>query len=220
VLDVVESPKYDARLFIGDERRGFRVAEMTSGAIEDLPYQAEYGKPIKIVDTANGTGLIILCYENCGIVAHADTPADEIKRFNWRQTPMTFATKLQPPLSVVNSMGSAEVSASNSSFHSTNSTAVSNKSLAGGTNSTLLVAGSATTVDIWSLDSGRIVHIFETKKDRIKSLEFLFVRNRYRLFMLADEDKDGARCSSIISVYQDWEPSAQQQPSQDGSLKE
>ena len=68
---------------------------------------------------------------------------------------------------------------------------------------TLLVAGSNQTVDIWSVDSGKVVHIFETKKDRIKSLNFLFVYAGYQLHLLADEEKGGQRCSSIICIQQE-----------------
>ena len=137
----------------------------------------------------------------CGVLTHADNPSDEIRKFTWRQSPLTFATKLQPPAAPTGT-GVDGISSSQSSF-----AGAASALLHGPASQTLLVAGSATTVDIWSLETGKIVHIFETKKDRIKSLEFLFVRQRYRLFMLADEEKDNVRCSSIICVYQDFESS-------------
>lgn len=65
----------------------------------------------------------------------------------------------------------------------------------------LIVAGSLSNVDIWSLDSGRIVHIFETKKDRIKNISLLLVKNSCKLYLLANEEKDGQRLSSVIVVY-------------------
>ncbi len=146
--------------------------------------------------------LIVTINIACGILAHSDNPSDEVRKFIWRQSPLTFSTKLQPPLSIPPST-SNDLVASTSSFQSALSNPQSSRGAQINGKSTLLVAGSAMTVDIWSIETGKIVHIFETKKDRIKSLEFLFVRQRYRLFMLADEEKDNIRCSSIISVYQD-----------------
>jgi hypothetical protein len=103
----------------------------------------------------------------------------EVKRFMWRQTPLTFVTKMITAHAASNT--NPEVLAKN----------------------TLLVAGSATMVDIWSLDAAKIIHVFETKKDRIKSLDLLCVRNNTRLLLLAGEEKDGQPCSSIICIFQD-----------------
>lgn len=147
---------------------------------------------------------------DCGILTHVDSPGDELRKFTWRQSPLTFATKLQPPVDAVTpatdkkSAAGSAVGSNSSISGQSSTTAAATSAHSPWLHSTLLVAGSATTVDIWSLDTGKIVHIFETKKDRIKSLEFLFVRNRHRLYLLADEEKDGVQCSSIISVYQDY----------------
>lgn len=64
---------------------------------------------------------------------------------------------------------------------------------------TLLVAGSLAVVDVWSIETGKIVHIFETKKDRIRSLNLLSCKEN-RLYMLAEEEKDGNKTSSIIQI--------------------
>lgn len=62
-----------------------------------------------------------------------------------------------------------------------------------GTN--FIVSGSQSIVDVINIDTGKIVHVFETKKDRIKSLSLLVCRGS-RLFLLAEEDKN----SSVISI--------------------
>ncbi len=107
-----------------------------------------------------------------GILVNVDSPHDVIRKFVWRKPALTYAAKL----------------------------------LANGSTPeaphTLLVAGSSTTVDIWSVETGKIVHVFETRKDRIKKLNFLMVRQN-RLYMLAEEEKDGVKCSSIIYIYQE-----------------
>lgn len=64
VVDVVDSPKYDARMFFGDDKNGFRIAELTAGSIDSLGFSSEYGKPIQIVDIGAGTGWVVLCYES------------------------------------------------------------------------------------------------------------------------------------------------------------
>jgi serine/threonine protein kinase len=69
-------------------------------------------------------------------------------------------------------------------------------------NISLLVVGSTSSVDIWSVETGKIVHIFETKKDKIRSLSFLSTKHE-KLFLMADEVKENDNCSSIISIYQD-----------------
>jgi WD40 repeat protein len=66
--------------------------------------------------------------------------------------------------------------------------------------STLFSIGSSTTIDVWSLELGKIVHIFETKKDRIKRLDFLLVKKGNHLVVVADEDKEGACTSSVIHI--------------------
>ncbi|RKP21189.1 hypothetical protein ROZALSC1DRAFT_11709 [Rozella allomycis CSF55] len=64
----------------------------------------------------------------------------------------------------------------------------------------LIVAGSHQVVDVWSAETGKIVHIFETKKNRIRSLKLLSCKGD-RLFMLADEDRDGMKSVSVICIY-------------------
>ncbi|KAJ3293461.1 hypothetical protein HK104_004432 [Borealophlyctis nickersoniae] len=62
-----------------------------------------------------------------------------------------------------------------------------------------LVAGSSAVVDVINSETGKIVHVFETKKDKIRSLELL-VSKGDRLFLLAEEDKDNIKTSSIIMI--------------------
>ncbi len=116
---------------------------------------------------------------DCGLLTYARQPGrDILRRFNWRHLPLTFAVKLK--------------GTSDTSVHTTHPKTEA-----------LLVAGSLMNVDIWLIDAGKIVHIFETKKDRIKSLDYLLVQSGYKLYLLADEDKDGQRCTSIITIYRD-----------------
>ncbi|KAI8850600.1 hypothetical protein BC829DRAFT_389171 [Chytridium lagenaria] len=52
-----------------------------------------------------------------------------------------------------------------------------------------LVAGSSTVVDVINHETGKIVHVFETKRDRIRSIN-----------LLAAHPKDGVKTSSIICI--------------------
>jgi hypothetical protein len=54
-------------------------------------------------------------------------------------------------------------------------------------------------VDVIDAYSGRIVHVFETKKDKIKSLRLLVSRDNL-LYLLAEEERDGVRTAAIIAV--------------------
>ena len=65
--------------------------------------------------------------------------------------------------------------------------------------STLLVAGSQAVVDVWSIELGKVVHIFETKKDRIRCLNLLSCKEN-KLYMMAEEEKDNVKTSSIIQI--------------------
>ncbi|KAI8927096.1 hypothetical protein BC831DRAFT_399103 [Entophlyctis helioformis] len=62
-----------------------------------------------------------------------------------------------------------------------------------------LVVGSASVVDVINSLTGKIVHVFETKKDKIRSLRLLVARGG-RLYLLAEEEKDGNRTSAIILI--------------------
>ncbi|KAJ3343384.1 hypothetical protein HDU93_008749 [Gonapodya sp. JEL0774] len=58
-----------------------------------------------------------------------------------------------------------------------------------------LVVGSTSVVDVINSETGKIVHVFETKKDKIRGLSLLF--------LLAEEEKDGSRLASIASRFWD-----------------
>ncbi|KAI3639968.1 hypothetical protein MIR68_001973 [Amoeboaphelidium protococcarum] len=210
-LDIVESLKSEAKLFVALPRATFKLVHLTSGFVEDLVFPSDYGKALKALDIGNNTGLVLLCFEFYGILASSDAPQDELKKFTWR-SPLTFATKLQTFPSAQSPMQSNDLSSSSQFQQSSHlSRQSSQSSLAaaaakqGGVLNTnvLIVAGSLSNVDIWSLDSGRIVHIFETKKDRIKNISLLLVKNSCKLYLLANEEKDGQRLSSVIVVYQE-----------------
>jgi hypothetical protein len=62
-----------------------------------------------------------------------------------------------------------------------------------------LFAGSTSVVDVIDSRTGRIVHVFETKKDKIRELKLLVARGN-QVYLLAEEEKDGMRASAIISV--------------------
>jgi len=63
----------------------------------------------------------------------------------------------------------------------------------------LLVAGSQTVVDIWSIETGKIVHVVETKRDRTRSLNLLSCRDS-KLHMTIDEEYEGVKKTSIIQI--------------------
>ena len=63
-----------------------------------------------------------------------------------------------------------------------------------------LVAGSESVVDVINTETGKIVHVFETKKDRIQSLNLLVCKDK-KLILLAKEDRDGQESfESVISI--------------------
>ena len=190
--DVTDGGKNsEGKLFIGLEKGGFRVADVASGQIETLTFPTEYGSPMKILSIGKGTGLIFLAFQNIGILTRVDSPKEELKRYQWRN-PLTFSTLLR-------------VSASFDPQQSDSSASVGQAlKLKSDTlkqfQQTLVVCGAMNMVDIWSLDTGRIVHVFETKRDRIKRLGLLMVHQEDRLFLMADEEKDGQRCSSVLCI--------------------
>jgi hypothetical protein len=62
-----------------------------------------------------------------------------------------------------------------------------------------LVAGSTSVVDVINTITGKIVHVFETKKDKIRSLSLLVAQGK-QLYLLAEEERDGAKTAAIILV--------------------
>ncbi|KAH6572221.1 hypothetical protein BASA60_006722 [Batrachochytrium salamandrivorans] len=62
-----------------------------------------------------------------------------------------------------------------------------------------LVAGSTTVVDVINSVTGKMVHVFETKRDKIRSLELLVARGN-KLYLFAEEEKDGNRTAAIILI--------------------
>lgn len=63
----------------------------------------------------------------------------------------------------------------------------------------LFVSGFESVLDIWSLSLGRIVHIFETKKNKLQSLKMLTCR-KGTLFLQAREERDGAGLISLLVI--------------------
>lgn len=154
---------------------GFKIMDLITLSVEDVRHGADFGAPLKALplDTDNPAGLMLLCYENLGVITTVDSPAHELKRLLWRQVPLTFVVKL---------------------------TAENSDPAAKSTN-TLFAVGSTTTIDVWSLELAKIVHIFETKKDRIKRLGFLLAKKGNHLLVVADEEKDGQSTSSVIHIH-------------------
>lgn len=62
-----------------------------------------------------------------------------------------------------------------------------------------IVAGSTSVVDVINTSTGKIVHVFETKKDKIRSLSLLVAQGKM-LYLLAEEERDGAKTAAIILV--------------------
>ncbi|KAJ1557891.1 hypothetical protein HK096_004769, partial [Nowakowskiella sp. JEL0078] len=70
-----------------------------------------------------------------------------------------------------------------------------------------LAAGTRTAVDIVNHETGKIVHVFETSKSRIRELSFLLSKSN-KLFLLAEEERDSMKTSSIITIQLDFAQSA------------
>ncbi|KAI9016818.1 hypothetical protein DFJ74DRAFT_608746, partial [Hyaloraphidium curvatum] len=68
-----------------------------------------------------------------------------------------------------------------------------------------VVAGSSSVVDVFQVSTGKLVHVFETRKEKVKSLNHLFHRDKY-LYLLVEETRDGKEFSSIIQIVQEWAP--------------
>eukprot|EP00842_Homolaphlyctis_polyrhiza_P006070 jgi/Hompol1/6464/HPOL_003551-RA len=62
-----------------------------------------------------------------------------------------------------------------------------------------LAAGSSSVVDVINSNTGKIVHVFETKRDKIQNLKLLVARGG-KLYILAEEERDGIRTAAIILV--------------------
>ncbi|KXS17781.1 hypothetical protein M427DRAFT_96657, partial [Gonapodya prolifera JEL478] len=62
-----------------------------------------------------------------------------------------------------------------------------------------LVVGSTSVVDVINSETGKIVHVFETKKDKIRGLSLLVCKGN-KLYLLAEEEKDGTRSASVIHI--------------------
>lgn len=62
-----------------------------------------------------------------------------------------------------------------------------------------LVAGSTSVVDVIDTATGKIVHVFETKKDKIRQLRLLVARGS-QIYLLAEEERDGIKTVAIILV--------------------
>lgn len=73
-LDIVESLKSEAKLFVALPRATFKLVHLTSGFVEDLVFPSDYGKALKALDIGNNTGLVLLCFEFYGILASSDAP--------------------------------------------------------------------------------------------------------------------------------------------------
>jgi hypothetical protein len=63
----------------------------------------------------------------------------------------------------------------------------------------------ATVLDVWQVGIGKIVHIFETKRDRIRALSLLVAKEGTvpgggRVYLLSDEEKDGEHTFSVLCI--------------------
>ncbi|KAI8612467.1 kinase-like domain-containing protein [Chytriomyces sp. MP71] len=67
-----------------------------------------------------------------------------------------------------------------------------------------LVAGSPAVVDVINIETGKIVHVFATKMERIRALRLLTCHSN-KLFLQAEEDRENGCVSSIISIELGWE---------------
>jgi len=51
------------------------------------------------------------------------------------------------------------------------------------------------------VETNKIVHVFETKKDKIRSLKHLLSKGN-RIYLMAEEEKEAGHVASIIQVQQ------------------
>jgi hypothetical protein len=62
-----------------------------------------------------------------------------------------------------------------------------------------LVAGGQSIVDVIDSATGKIVHVFETKRDKIRSLRLLVGRDHV-LYLLAQEEREATKTVAVIMV--------------------
>ncbi|KAJ3070091.1 Mitogen-activated protein kinase kinase kinase kinase 3 [Podochytrium sp. JEL0797] len=62
-----------------------------------------------------------------------------------------------------------------------------------------LVAGSTSVLDVINVETGKIVHVFATKMEKIRALRLLACHGN-KLFLQADEEKDGVRIASVVCI--------------------
>lgn len=165
-------------------------------------YPPEYGKLLNIIElpmiSKDVTNLVFIAFSNLGILINPERPRTILQTIEWRLTPSNFVTVSPLQTSV---------------------TTIQRRSMP------LVVVGSPHSVDIWSIFdrklnpsqyTPKIVHVFETKHDRIKSISLLPVfdtqgngHNRvdtsgkiYQkvVYLLANEEKAGKKCWSVIYI--------------------
>jgi hypothetical protein len=183
-------------LVIGLASGTVRMADVTTGQVTDLTFPAsetdeQLGSLVRALDIGDGVNwLMLLCFERGGVLVAVDRPMDVVKRYRWRQ-PITYATALN--------MQRPSSSSSSTSPTSTDTNAALPAAVQSLLQRVLIVAGHQSTVDIWHPLDNRLVHVFETRSDRIKSLHFLQAQQD-RFYLAADEEKDGMKCASVICV--------------------
>jgi Tat protein secretion system quality control protein TatD with DNase activity len=64
-----------------------------------------------------------------------------------------------------------------------------------------VAAGSSNLLDVWVVQQQpKIVHVFQTKKDKLQTLQLLTARDN-KLFMVIDESTAEQNTSSIVCIY-------------------
>ncbi|KAJ1504457.1 hypothetical protein HMI55_002003, partial [Coelomomyces lativittatus] len=60
---------------------------------------------------------------------------------------------------------------------------------------------SETLLDVWHVAQGKIIHIFETKKSRVKGMSLLtYCEEEGKLYLMSEEEKDSLKVYSVIAV--------------------
>ena len=62
-----------------------------------------------------------------------------------------------------------------------------------------LVAGSQSIIDVIDINTGKIIHVFETKREKIRGLKFLVARDNL-LYLLAEEEREAQKTVAIIKI--------------------
>ncbi|ORZ34192.1 kinase-like domain-containing protein [Catenaria anguillulae PL171] len=177
-LDLVDSSK----LFIGHETH-FDLIDLVGMTLETLknPVGEEKTGPV-IRATGGSNGQYLMVYQNMGFVLEeTGSSPQQSNNSNGSQARVQLALRRKlvwrHPVQFADRVGSEHVA------------------LCG-----------TTLLDVWHIAQGKVVHIFETKKDRLRGLSLLMSKDAGmgqpggKVYLLSDEEKDGEHTYSVLCI--------------------